>query len=200
MLQIGVEGALDEEGDQHLRSGGTFIIRIFFQNQIPDAAFQLPDEDARAAPGKKDLQQPGLAGKGAEELQRRLLRILQKGTPPYSSSSSDMSSFLYLDLGLTPDPMAVEYDNADSLAISMETLPDLTAKHIFLIAGYGSQTAEAVEAAKQRYEEIKADPLWQAVPAVQSSSIYEVDSRTWLTHGIIATEMRIDQVLDYLGQ
>lgn len=129
-----------------------------------------------------------------------MLRILQKEIRLYPYSSNDMSSFLYLDLGLTPDPMAVEYDNADSLAISMETLPDLTAKHIFLIAGYGSQTAEAVEAAKQRYEEIKADPLWQAVPAVQSGSIYEVDSRTWLTHGIIATEMRIDQVLDYLGQ
>lgn len=129
-----------------------------------------------------------------------MLRILQKEIRLYPYSSSDMSSFLYLDLGLTPDPMAVEYDNADSLAISMETLPDLTAKHIFLIAGYGSQTAEAVEAAKQRYEEIKADPLWQAVPAVQSGNIYEVDSRTWLTHGIIATEMRIDQVLDYLGQ
>ena len=129
-----------------------------------------------------------------------MLRILQKEIRLYPYSSNDMSSFLYLDLGLTPDPMAVEYDNADSLAISMETLPDLTAKHIFLIAGYGSQTAEAVEAAKQRYEEIKADPLWQAVPAVQSGSIYEVDSRTWLTQGIIATEMRIDQVLDYLGQ
>ena len=62
------------------------------------------------------------------------------------------------------------------------------------------QTAEAAEAAKQQYEEIKADPLWQAVPAVQSGNIYEVDSRTWLPHGIIATEMRIDQVLDYLGQ
>lgn len=129
-----------------------------------------------------------------------MLRILQKEIRLYPYSSSDMSSFLYLDLGLTPDPMAVEYDNADSLAISMETLPDLTAKHIFLIAGYGSQTAEAVEAAKQRYEEIKADPLWQAVPAVQSGNIYEEDSRTWLPHGIIATEMRIDQVLDYLGQ
>lgn len=111
-----------------------------------------------------------------------------------------MSSFLYLDLGLVPGPMAVEYDRVDNLDISMEVLSDLTAQHISRIAGYGSQTAEAVEAAKQRYEEIKADPLWQAVPAVQSGNIYEEDSRTWLPHGIIATEMRIDQVLDYLGQ
>ena len=139
-----------------------------------------------------------LQGVSSEEV--AMLRILKKEIRLYPYSSSDMSSFLYLDLGLTPDPMAVEYDNADSLAISMETLPNLTAKHIFLIAGYGSQTDEAVVAAKQRYDEIKADPLWQAVPAVQSGNIYEVDSRTWLTHGIIATEMRIDDVLNYLVQ
>ena len=118
----------------------------------------------------------------------------------YRSTMIGMSSFLYLDLGLVPGPMAVEYDRVDNLDISMEVLSDLTAQHISRIAGYGSQTAEAAEAAKQRYEEIKADPLWQAVPAVQSGNIYEVDSRTWLPHGIIATEMRIDQVLDYLGQ
>lgn len=128
-----------------------------------------------------------------------MLRILKKEIRLYPYSKNDMSSFLYQDLGLTPDPMVVEYDNADNLAISMETLPDLSAQHIILIAGYGSQTAEAVEAAKQRYDEIKADPLWQMVPAVQSGSVYEVDSRVWLTHGLLATEEKIDEVLDFLA-
>lgn len=127
-----------------------------------------------------------------------MVRVLQKEIRLYPYSSSDMSSFLYLDLELTPDPMVLEYDNADSLAISLEVLPDLTAQHIFLVAGYGSQSDDAVDAAKQYYEEIKADPLWAAVPAVQSGNVYEVDSRTWLTHGLIATEKRIDQVLEYL--
>lgn len=128
-----------------------------------------------------------------------ILRILKKEIRLYPYSKNDMSSFLYQELGLTPDPMVVEYDNADNLAISMETLPDLSAQHIILIAGYGSQTAEAVEAAKQRYDEIKADPLWQMVPAVQSGSVYEVDSRVWLTHGLLATEEKIDEVLDFLA-
>ena len=79
MLQIGVEGALDEEGDQHLRSGRPFIIRIFFQNQIPDAAFQLSDQNASAAAGKKDFQKSGLTGKGAENFQRRLFWIIKEG-------------------------------------------------------------------------------------------------------------------------
>lgn len=124
-----------------------------------------------------------------------MLRVLQKEIRLYPYSTNDMSSFLYSSLGLTPEPMAVEYDNASSLAISLETLPDLTAEHIFLVAGYGSQTDEADIAAKQYYEKIKADPLWQAVPAVQTGNIYEVDSRTWLTHGIIAVERRVDDVL-----
>ncbi len=127
-----------------------------------------------------------------------MLRILKKEIRLYPYSKNDMSSFLYQELGLTPDPMTVEYDNADNLAISMETLPDLTADHIILIAGYGSQNAESVEAAKQRYDEIKADPLWQMVPAVENGSVYEVDSRVWLTHGLLATEMKIDEVLDFL--
>lgn len=128
-----------------------------------------------------------------------MLRILKKEIRLYPYSKNDMSSFLYNELGLTPDPMTVEYDNADNLAISMETLPDLSADHIILIAGYGSQDAESVAAAKARYEEIKADPLWQMVPAVQSGSVFEVDSRVWLTHGLIATEMKIDEVLEFLA-
>lgn len=128
-----------------------------------------------------------------------MLRVLKKEIRLYPYSTNDMSNFLYKDLGLTAAPMVIEYDQADSLAISMELLPDLTADHIFLVAGYGSNTAESVKEAQERYETIKADALWQSVPAVQNGNVYEVDSRIWLTHGIIATEMKIADVLEYLG-
>lgn len=127
-----------------------------------------------------------------------MLRIMKKEIRLYPYSKNDMSKFLYEDLGLTAAPMVIEYDKADSLAISMELLPDLTAEHIFLVAGYGSNTAESVKESQERYEAIKADALWQSVPAVQKGNIYEVDSRVWLTHGIIATEMKIADVLEHL--
>lgn len=127
--------------------------------------------------------------------QAAMVRVLKKEIRLYPYSKNDMSNFLFLDLGLTPDPMVVEYDSADNLAISMEMLPELTAEHIFLVAGYGSQTDEADIEAKKSYETIKADPLWQMVPAVQEGNVYEVDSRVWLTYGILATEMKIDDVL-----
>lgn len=128
-----------------------------------------------------------------------MLRIMQKEIRLYPYSSSDLSRFLYDELGLTPDPKAIEYDNADSFAISMESLPDLTAKHIFVVAGYGTASDENVAAARERFDSIKADPLWQNVPAVQSGNIYEVDSRVWLTHGILAVERKIEDVVQYLA-
>lgn len=142
--------------------------------------------------------------KAKEELQDvseevvAMLRIMKKEIRLYPYSKNDMSSFLYKDLGLAADPMVIAYDEADNLAVSMELLPDLAADHIFLVAGYGSNTAESVQEAQTRYEAIKADALWQGVPAVQKGNVYEVDSRVWLTHGIIATEMKIEDVLEHL--
>lgn len=127
-----------------------------------------------------------------------MLRIMKKEIRLYPYSKNDMSNFLYKDLGLTADPMVIDYDKADSLAISMELLPDMTADHIFLVAGYGSTTVESIQESQARYEAIKADALWQGVPAVQKGNVYEVDSRVWLTHGIIATEMKIADVLEHL--
>lgn len=142
-----------------------------------------------------------------EKLQKKIgdesvamVRILKKEIRVYPYSTNEMSDFLYSETGLslTPDPIAVENDTADNLAISMEKLPELSAKHIILIAGYGSNTQENVEAAKARYDEIKSDPLWEKVPAVQDGNIFEVDSRIWLTHGLICTEMKVQGLLDLL--
>ena len=129
-----------------------------------------------------------------------MLRVLKKEVRLYPASTNDMSRFLYQDLGLTPDPMAEEYDNKDSLAISMEMLPELTAEHIFLVAGYGTAGGSSDEEAKKRFEEMQQDPLWQEVPAVKKGNVYEVDSRLWLAHGILAVEQKVDDVLEHMTQ
>ena len=127
-----------------------------------------------------------------------MLRVLKKEVRLYPASTNDMSRFLYQDLGLTPDPMAEEYDNKDSLAISMEMLPELTAEHIFLVAGYGTAGGSSDEEAEKRFEEMQQDPLWQEVPAVKKGNVYEVDSRLWLAHGILAVEQKVDDVLEHM--
>lgn len=125
-----------------------------------------------------------------------MLRFLKKEIRIYPYSTNHLSDFLYSDLGLTPDPMVIEADSADNLAMSMESLPELKADRIILIAGYGSASQDDIDAAKIRYEEISQDPLWQNVPAVQSGNIYEMDSRIWLNHGLLCTEMKAQELLD----
>lgn len=127
-----------------------------------------------------------------------LVRVMKKEVRLYPASTNDMSRFLYQDLGLIPDPMAEEYDNKDSLAISMELLPELTADHIFLVAGYGTAGGDSDQEAKKRLEEMKQDPFWQEVPAVKNGNVYEVDFRLWLAHGIIAVEKKVDDVMTHM--
>lgn len=129
-----------------------------------------------------------------------MLRVMKKEVRLYPASSNDMSRFLYADLGLNPDPMAEEYDSKESLAISMELLPELTAEHIFLVAGYGSTGGSSDSEAKKRLEEIKQDPLWKEIPAVKNGNVYEVDSRLWLAHGILAVEKKTEDVLAYMAE
>ena len=77
----------------------SFIIRIFFQNQIRIAAFQLSDQNASAAAGKKDFQKSGLTGKGAENFQRRLFWIIKEG---------------YRDGGMEPMMLSISSSSMDS--------------------------------------------------------------------------------------
>lgn len=168
LLALGKAVGMEEQAEARLQQ---------YQDKIMNAREQLK----------------GVAGESVA-----MLRIMPKEIRLYPYSSNNLSRFLYNELALTPDPMAVAYDSADNLSISMESLPDLSAQHIFVIAGYGTAAEEEVAAAKERYDSIKADPLWQGVPAVASGNIYEVDSRVWLTHGILAVERKIDDVLQYL--
>ena len=147
-----------------------------FQNTVEDARERLSTVDGTAS----------------------MLRVMKKEIRLYPYSKNDMSAFLYSDLGLKPDPMVVAYDTADNLAISLETLPDLKTDYIFLVAGYGSLGSEDDEAAKKRYEEMTADPLWQTIPAVKNNHVFNVEARLWMAHGLLAEEMKIADVLEAL--
>ena len=130
-----------------------------------------------------------------------LVRIMQKEIRLMPYSKNDNSSFLYDPnyLGLVAPQLVKDYDNQESLAISLEKLPELDADQILLIAGYGSADTKMVEAAKTRYKEISSDPLWNTIPAVNAGNIHEVDSRIWLAYGIISNEIKMDDLLKIYG-
>lgn len=128
------------------------------------------------------------------------LRVLKKELRLYPYSTNRISSFLYELLNLRPDPMAVELDTAkNNMALSMESLPDIRADYIIVSSGYGANSANSQEAAAKHYEELRTDPLWNALPAVRAGNILDVDSLIWNAHGLIAKELAIDDLDRWLG-
>lgn len=71
---------------------------------------------------------------------------------------------LYGDLCLTPDPLAPE--DQGWVDISLETLPEVRAEHIFLFV--------TDDEAEERYAELQSRALWRGLPAVQQGNVYLV--------------------------
>ena len=128
------------------------------------------------------------------------LRVMQKEIRLYPYSVNATNRFMYELLNLRPDPMVVALDKTkNNLAISMESLPDLQADYLVISSGYGASSAGSKEAAAKRYEELRKDPLWQTLPAVREGHMLDVDSIIWNAHGLIAKEMAIQDLVDWLG-
>ena len=128
------------------------------------------------------------------------LRVMQKEIRLYPYSVNATNRFMYELLNLRPDPMVVALDKTkNNLAISMESLPDLQADYLVISSGYGANSAGSKEAAAKRYEELREDPLWQTLPAVQDGHMLDVNSIIWNAHGLIAKEMAIQDLVDWLG-
>lgn len=125
---------------------------------------------------------------------------MQKDIRLYPYSANATNRFMYELLNLRPDPMVVALDRTkNNLTISMESLPDLQADYLVLSSGYGASSAGSTEAAGKRYEELREDPLWQTLPAVREDHLLEVDSVIWNAHGLIAKELAIANLKDWLG-
>lgn len=97
-----------------------------------------------------------------------------------------LGTFLYGDLGLTPDPITA---HTDFQSLSLEVVPNFEAEYLFV-----SVEDEAT------YQSLLEDPLWQNVPAVQKGQIYRIDPDVWIfTQGVTTSELMIDDVLDALA-
>lgn len=80
--------------------------------------------------------------------------------------------------------------------VSQEKIPDLDADAIFLWTfGHQANIAQNAQSAK---EELKADPLWSTLSAVQQDRVYEVPGEYWIGDGPIAANLIIDDLFKYL--
>lgn len=94
-----------------------------------------------------------------------VLRVREKDIRIYGGGRRS-GPVLYRDLGLTPHPLTPVDEN--SVTISNEIIPQLTADHIFLM----------VEDAG-KMQGLQATALWQNLPAVKAEHVYEVDIEPW---------------------
>lgn len=98
---------------------------------------------------------------------------------------------LYGDLGLSTPSIVKEISSTATgnwSEISLERLAELDADHIFLINSDKGNGAEMLQ-----------DPIWENIPAVKNSQIYEFGSETsWLYSGVIANSQIIDGVVESL--
>ncbi|WP_411345073.1 ABC transporter substrate-binding protein [Paenibacillus sp. WLX1005] len=154
--------------------------------QMSDQATEVIKQyDQQAADSARTLQQ----AIGNETV--ALLRIEQKGMLLYGGPSKGFTGpVLYGDLQLQPDPLVRELAWEDyNKQITMETIPELTADHIFIVVG---------NQAEEQAEQLYTNPLWQNIPAVQKNHVHEVDFLTWMSSGPIANSLKIKQATELL--
>ncbi|WP_151734821.1 AraC family transcriptional regulator ['Paenibacillus yunnanensis' Narsing Rao et al. 2020] len=97
---------------------------------------------------------------------------------------------LHQDLGLTPHPLVRRLTSGQKrVALSAEELSQLHADHLFI-------TFDRLEGEGR---ELLETELWQALPAVRSGTVYEVDFMAWMNYGVLAHRRKISDVLQVLA-
>lgn len=87
------------------------------------------------------------------------------------------------------------FGNSIQTSISRERFEQADGDMIFLWTG--ENTAEENERLQQRLADLKRDPLWQQLKAVQAGRVYQVPSY-WIGSGPIAANAVLDDLFNYL--
>ena len=85
--------------------------------------------------------------------------------------------------------------NPVQLSISRELLDRADGDVLFVWTA--ENDAETQQEAQQRLEQLKADPLWSSLKAVQQNKVYQVP-QYWIGSGPIAANLVIDDLFKYL--
>lgn len=93
------------------------------------------------------------------------------------------------------DTAQQRFGNAIQFTISKEVLSQADSDVMFVWTG--ENTAEADQQAQEKLAELKADPLWQSLNAVQQNKVYQVPNY-WIGSGPIAANLIIDDLFKYL--
>lgn len=159
---------------------------------LSDKAKQvLADYDARIADVKTKLN----AAIGDEKIVVLRMNVVDKSINIFGIHNTFVGQILYEDLGLKA-PGFAEAMTEGNIVLSKEVIPELDADHIILLPSNGTWEEESNAKA---LEEMKADRLWQTVPAFKNGHVYPVERSYWQTGAITANELKLDDLLRLLA-
>ena len=130
-----------------------------------------------------------------KETEVSLVNVYQDGIYIYLEDS--FGGAIVADTGLSRPSDQVNANNLFSMTISKEQLYIADADAIFVWSPASSNSKEAIRKAQSRLQQLKADPLWSKLNAVQQNKLYAVPSY-WLGMGPIAANLVLDDLFKYL--
>lgn len=189
--------------------------RRTWKSSLPQIAKDLGKEEKAASMLKthevqlkeaKNKLAPVLEAKSTVALVRVTAKDLRLYFPSILAEKQvqGYATALYQDIGLQADPLALELQKKnperENATISMELLPQLKANYILVTVGSASGTAEDVKKDLDSFAEIEKSPVWQSLPAYKQGHIYTVGAKHWISDGMLADEMKINDVVQAFGK
>lgn len=111
----------------------------------------------------------------------------------YGGPGGYSGTVLYQDLGLKPSDsvLRLAWDKPSGyVPISPDVLYELQTEHLFIV----------VDPAGEAYwQRLASDPRWSRLPCVRAGRRYEVRFDVWMTFGIIAHRLKLQDVLRFLA-
>ena len=101
------------------------------------------------------------------------------------------------DAGLSRPPDRANAEDSFSIQISKELLHMADANAIFIWTFASGNSEEAVREAQRNSKQLRADPLWSKLNAVQQGKVYDVP-RYWMGMGPIVANIVLDDLFEYL--
>jgi ABC-type Fe3+-hydroxamate transport system substrate-binding protein len=130
----------------------------------------------------------------SSSMKGQTVAFLRVSADMISVEKSYSAPVMFDDLGMQPHPLVRSLSVQEARAgVSWEWLSALDADHIFY--AFDKWHGEGTDAEKLQVHH----PVWQSLRAVRDKRAYEVDFMTWMNHGIIANQKKIEHILHVLA-
>lgn len=154
-------------------------------------------DEAEAQLTAYEQQAAGIAGRVPEDLTMSFVRVIPGGFQVYMDGPAAYAPFGVLrDAGIKRPAFETVSDDTVLKRPTLEGLTALTGDVLIFAVGGGHDDAGS----GRLREELFAQPVWQALPAVRAGRAFEVDVEIWMSFGGLHSARLILEDLDRILQ